>query len=185
MEVYARWFESQLSRWKLPETWNLSRDGIAIGGMPFFSLNQLDAYPVCREEIETRLAPFRNNFSSGSPSQDFIRRLESLEQELILLVELGRSGLELTEKLANQLKRGQDPRPLLGKLDEIDSKILNTSAGNMAGFLFQDLISRLATQGENPNSPLDNSRELYGKLVSSGEFHYHILKHSLEVIYRN
>ena len=180
MAVYIRWFESRIAGTPGPETFTLSPLGAAIPGISPASPETLLELPDRREEIDRRLEPFRKPGEAPPPEREFLERLKSLRGELEALIALSRRGLELTDRLEVRLSRKENPEGEIGLLNEVDRRILGSAAGNIAGFLFQDLIDQLEAPTREGEDPLENSRKLYRELAASGEFHLGILERSLE-----
>jgi hypothetical protein len=85
--------------------------------------------------------------------------------ELDTLAELSRRGLSLSRELGGVIARRGDPGTCLRGLDEVDEKILEVSARNVAGFLIQSVIHGIAGQGEGAAKP----QEVVARSVSMYE----------------
>jgi hypothetical protein len=176
MTVYRGWFESQAALPGTPPAYSLSALGVAIEGIPYRDPRELLAYPPARKDIEGRLAPLRAEGEAGEEGS-FEEGLRALEKELEELAQLSRRGREVTGEARRALKGGKNLQPLLGEMDRIDRLVLAGRGGNIAGFLFQDLLDSL--NGDD-RDPLDNSFRLYSRLLESADYHLRLLHQARE-----
>jgi len=75
-----------------------------------------------------------------------------------------------------------DPGPCLRRLDEVDEKILDVSARNVAGFLIQSVIHDIAGRGERPARPdevVERSASMYRGIAESAGWQKELLTRAL------
>ena len=186
MLLYKWWFENQISMRRGMESSTLSPGATAIQGMPLVDVDRVLALPVIRPEIDTRMEGVRA-LRDGAESRDqaAVRLREGLVRllgELDSLVELSRRGLSLSRELGNVIARRRDPGPVLRRLDEVDGKILEVSARNVAGFLIQSVIHGIAGLGESaagPQEVVSRSASIYEGIAESAGWQKDLLSRAL------
>jgi Protein of unknown function DUF115/Glycosyltransferase Maf N-terminal domain len=186
MLLYKWWFENQLTMRHQMESCSLSPDGVAIRGMQRANVDRVLSLPVIRPEIERRMDGVRSLQDEPAARLENAARLREgvvrLLDELDSLADLSRRGLSLSRELGAVLSAKGDPGPSLRLLDEVDEKILDVSARNVAGFLIQSVIHGIAALGESragPDEVVSRSVSMYEGIEESAGWQKALLSRAL------
>ena len=187
MLLYKWWFENQIRMRPGMECASVCPDSVAIEGMRLVGMDRLLALPVIRPEIDARMEAVRALGESAARSRDeaaarLRQGIAGLIEELDALAELSLRGLALSGRLADVLGSAGDPRPLLQELDDVDRRILDVSARNIAGFLIQSVIHAVSGQGEKGSRPEDvvaRGASMYEGIAESAGWQKGLLARSL------
>jgi hypothetical protein len=190
MLLYKWWFENQLLIRSEMKSFTLSPRGAAIPGMPLAGVEDALALPVIRPEIDRLMAEVRgmraDQETHARLARSLTMALEQLTSELERLQRLSLRGLSLTRTLEKLIAENGDFGSCLRELDDVDRKILEVSARNIAGFLIQSIIHGISGEGErksNPEEIVARSAAIYEGIAGSAKWQMHLLsraKDSLE-----
>lgn len=179
MSTYVWWFETQARRYPRTYTKNLSRDGAAIPGIPYASIDE----PLAQAPRRRRIDEIRRSLSpSGRTEEQHKRRrtalrdrLSNLLEELASLGDLAEHAYRTSQTARSQYDRtGRVDPSLLQELNELDTKILNNEYRNVAAFLLQETTERVRQEHYHLDS-LSMSEEIYGALSESCRYHHAVL----------
>lgn len=193
MVIYKWWFENQMKqigrRADRPETktYSLAPEGVRIEGMPYRPLDSLLALPAARSRMARmmRLARSLGKLSLREPDARQLDRvraaLSELAEDLERLERLAADGLALCAAVPpNAEERGR--ALLMEGLNELDRQILQLSARQVAGFLFQPLIRKIldcASESGTFRGMLELSEELYRELGFSASYQAGLMRRAL------
>ncbi len=175
MTVYTCWFEGQMKKYPALNTYNLSSRGIAIEGMPWKAVDELLKYPPIRPDLDSILDQLKEKKIHRFPIKEFYTRINILEEEFKNTAKLSEKALVLINLIEGKYKKQISLEPELGELNVLDTDILSSSVRNMAGFLFQEIISEVTNSGKSSESSLENSRRMYAAIRDSSLFHQKLL----------
>ena len=175
LAVYREWFETQISLDAKSTTINLSTNGVRIEGMSVGNIEELIDVPPIRDEIDRRLSISQRN---ERPIERPIERIvDELITELEVLSGLANRGLILVNRLVQE--GGLLDTIALHSLDEIDEEIRKNTGTEIAGFLLQNAVDKIATSQADP---LNQSIHLYQSISESARFHIDLLKRGIELM---
>ncbi len=185
MNIYIWWFETQARMYPDTLTRNLSRDGVAIPGVPYAPVEELLDMQPKREQIKS----IRDSFSPSVQTQEqrnrrrmiLHRRLNRLLEELSALQQCAERAQHTAHSAREQYEQTGRVDPwLLETLDQYDKEILNNEYRDVAAFLLQETTERVRTT-RNHRDSLALSEEIYRELSESCRYHHTILDlHTLE-----
>ncbi len=174
LALYAWWFSRMCSLNPQPATLNLSPEGQAIEGMPCAAPESLLAEPDIRAEIERRFSLWHRHRSRQSLSGAALR--SELRENLCEIRKTVLDGIKLIEQgLAGTCAMDT----VLRKLDNIDERLLHSSAKNLVGFLLPDLTERLGPKAQSLDESLVVTSRLYADIQTSADWHLEALDHYL------
>lgn len=189
MLLYKWWFENQISMRPEMRSFSLSAGSIAIKGMPLAGVDSLLDLPVIRPEIDARMHAVRaireDTAARGRSTARLREGIARLREDLDSLAEISLRGLALSRELGTVIADGGDPGPCLRELDMVDARILEVSARNVAGFLVQSVIHRIAGQGETaapPQEVVSRSASMYEGIAESAGWQKGLLSRSLRLL---
>ena len=179
MNIYQWWFETQARMHPYTKTRNLSRDGVAIPGIPYSDVDELIEQPAVRPEIDTirkSLSPTARSEAQLQSRRNSLRaRLSTLLQELSILHDTAERAYRITKSArAQYVQSGHVEKVLLEKLKELDNEILKNEYREVAAFLLQETTERVRNARHDLDS-LSLSEEIYGELCRSCRYHRAIL----------
>ncbi len=187
MLLYTWWFESQLAMHPEAQTFTLSRDSVAIPGMPLADVSGLLDLPVRRSQIESRIRRERREVSRETPPAERAMALRGALAELLTgldeLEKLSYRALKANEALDTMSAAPGTVRRLLSELDSIDGRILAISHRSIAGFLMQSLIHRMEAKGDTKVSreeAIADSRDLYSGILESARWQKGLIGRALD-----
>lgn len=159
--LYAWWFESRLSRYPDCVTTTLTPEGVRIPGFRTADAAEAITLPPARARINAII----ETACAGDSEEAglFQGALEELKGALRDILSLARDG----ERLCRKSEAGRGDRVLLAQLDEIDRKILNHPAKEVAAMVFALADGDTAKDGGCP--PIEASRLFYRRLSSAAE----------------
>jgi hypothetical protein len=180
--LYKWWFESQMRLHPETATRTLSPFGLAIEGMPFASVDEIEKLPPARERIDAALrvvlaAPPRGAMESTVP---ILRQLTAELRETALKAE---KGLRLIDELERSLSEGRNTAASFCEPDLLDRQLLSSDSLSLAGFLIQDLEEPLMTgTGQRPGmgDVLARNRTIYRRIAESARFHLELFQRAAE-----
>jgi hypothetical protein len=177
MLLYKWWFENQLMIRPEIRSFTLTPESAAIQGMPLAALEDVLELPVVRTEIAARMERVRGVRPDPATRERLARGLsaavDQLGSQLERLQSLALQGLALSRTLGRIIAGRQDPGPCLQELNEVDRRILEISARNIAGFLIQSIIHGISGQGDRTSTPEEivaRSASIYEGIASSAEW---------------
>jgi hypothetical protein len=185
--VYKWWFERQMQRYPDCDTYNLSAAGVAIEGMPYRSVREIISGPNVRREIDARLHTVRRE-AGPIPRMTVTEALDTFIRDLTEIRHNTERALTLTDELESALKSHGDLATITAAMEEIDGHILNSSGKDIAAFLIQPIIRRLAagspqsTDCDDRPTAVDSSRELYSELLESSSYHIELATGTREAL---
>ena len=168
MKIYISWFEQQMADYPEVRTGNLSDKGVRIEGMPYRSVEDLLQLPERRPELDKTLETLRNISVPLSPDQ-VKNVIFQLIDELRELAELTSRGREICRSIMDQTPREEQ----LKELESIDQTILSSGNREIIGFFILPLLEEFLSESSirsDPQSSMENSRELYENLTNSLDF---------------
>lgn len=191
MIIYKWWFEEQMNIHSAVTTYNLSKNGIRIKGMPFLDAKNLLELPErrrCIEELKNSINDYTQ--STGEAEASDKRRclrqaLATLLQELAVIESCAQEGMQLTDMLAKALEKHQDAGEIIQKLNKVDCQLLKISSRNIAGFLLQPIIQEtVANQNRchTVQQVISTSKDIYTQLMESTSFHQKSILNSFKVM---
>jgi len=190
MEIYRRWFENQLQQQPEPPAYTLSGAGVALDGVTRMSLEDAAKLPVCREQLNARVAGFRRSAQSyaegcAARARSISSLVHELCDELTQLQQIAARGSDLAEQARRVASNESDRSPAeslqlheyLGLLDKIDQEIGQLRFRDVAGFLIQETVAEIeGVRSRSGDSALENSRRLYTALAQSATYHEQLLR---------
>ncbi len=192
MLMYRNWFEAQLHANPEARTENLSPQGLHIPGMPLSDIHRVLDLEVIRPELDERLARATDlvaRFATDAPRmRSMVEVLGRLDREIGAILVAARDGVARTRALGDAIRSNAPLAKHLQGLEDVDRRILSTSATSILGFLMQPLVHSLTSAAppvpDQPAVPdqlavVDRSLRLYTELVQSAEFHRAVLGDSL------
>ncbi|MBB6478666.1 motility associated factor glycosyltransferase family protein [Spirochaeta isovalerica] len=182
MNLYVRWFEEQMEKYPVLQSFNISQKGIKIRGMGFSTLAEALKKPINRMEIDLKLNEAGQIEPSPGLYSELIKSIESLIENLSSLHELADRGLQLCHKLEENFKKGHEISRILTELNKIDAAIINQSGKEIAAFILQNFITDLLGEKKSPTpeQTINNSISLYEELNQSIGFHRELLQKALK-----
>lgn len=172
LSLYSWWFEGRMARHPDCATFNLSRRGLAISGMPYAPIASLLSLPERRPELDARLSGIRQaptpDIDSAALRGEILGLLEGMEGK-------ARAALGLTARARQAALRGKDPAPFLARLDEADKALLGNEAKEIAGFILPALEEILGRPATTFQESLDRSEAVYREIRDSAAFHRMVL----------
>ncbi|MBN2738946.1 MAG: motility associated factor glycosyltransferase family protein [Spirochaetales bacterium] len=177
MDIYRWWFETQAKIHKRAQNYNLSEKGLKIQGIPVCNIDQILKKPSARPEIDEQLRQIRKlGYSPELTASNILtlkNQLHKLLSDLENLKSLARKAVKTTIQAKAALTLKGIPPHFLQQLDNIDKEIVGISSRNIAGFLLQEVIQRIMNTSpeKNAGAVLANSREIYGDIEKSADYH--------------
>jgi hypothetical protein len=181
MLLYKWWFENQLAMRPEVKSFTLSPESVAIEGMPLARLEEALALPVQRARIDELMSAVRAAsvpHSAASDSAALENVLAELAGQMKALGRVAQRGIARSRELGKAIARGDDPRPSLRALDEVDRGILDISARSIASFLLQSIIHEISGTGERevaPQQVVERSITIYEGIAQSAAWHGELL----------
>ncbi len=180
--IYKWWFEKQLAGIDKQQTFNLSPRGIKIEGMPYYESSNLLNLPVIRPELDSRMIRIRAmakpDVRAGEKKERLLTALKRLAGDLKELEKITLTGLEECSRLRSQLRENRDVEQTLKRMHNLDSRILELSSRQIAGFLLQPLIEKIGRRNSNQPAAgdvIDITQSLYEELLNSAKYHIQLL----------
>ncbi len=176
MEIYRFWFQNRLKQAGAPATRSLSPRGVCVEGMPWVDWRRLLDLPPVRPQIDSAVGRARE---AARRQQNALARaveaLGGLARELDELADEAGRGLSTLAALERRGPSSREGGRLLSELDGIDRRILQLSSREVASFLFQPLIQRIAGGGQGADV-LAANREIYRELAESAGYHAALIR---------
>lgn len=180
--IYKWWFEKQLAGIDKQQTFNLSPRGIKIEGMPYYESSNLLNLPVIRPELDSRMIRIRAmakpDVRAGEKKERLLTALKRLAGDLKELEKITLTGLEECSRLRSQLRENRDVEQTLKRMHNLDSRILELSSRQIAGFLLQPLIEKIGRRNSKQPAAgdvIDITQSLYEELLNSAKYHIQLL----------
>jgi len=180
MIIYKNWFEAQLRNAPDIDVRCITPESAEIQGVKCSKPEDITNLPQIRNGISSnyhKTTQFFKNFSLPG-KEKIIEKIHRLSAELDLLVDSGKKGLALTQKLEKNLEKGLSTSSIIAELDNLDSTIIKTGSSDIAGFLMQPILKDiLSTQyiDIKKETVIKNSRSIYSSLCESAEYHKKLL----------
>lgn len=171
LALYASWFTRRLAVHREAPTYNLSRRGLAIEGMPSMDWRDILALPRAREGIGDAMRRAIDAMDGERrPSPDDVERaLGALTEELEGLAGLADRAASLAEE-AKALE-GPALSIALEELDRIDAEVLRSDVKDVAGFLVASAAESIKEPATTIGQSLDRTITVYRSVAESARFH--------------
>ena len=172
MEIYRDWFVQQLRLPGVPRTSSVTSGGASIPGLACIPTADALALPVCRDEIDARIAAIGTaSGRSGERQRSLMRETEALARSLSELARIATAAAAEVGSIRVQHLAG---RPVdFTTLVPLDRRLGEHAAGAIASFLIQDAIGRIragygsASIGEQ----IEASMTMYEGLAEGADYH--------------
>ena len=184
LSLYASWFENQARLYPDLRSHSLSPEGLAIGGFPAGSVEELLALPPRRGELRALLAAtfsdIARDFNAPQAREERGGRYDAASADLLRGLESLRALAAESADLASAADpQGRDREQVLGRLDDVNRLVMESEVKDVAGFLFPPLAgleASLETPGTDPyRRHLELSALLYRSLAEAAEYHLRAL----------
>jgi hypothetical protein len=189
LAVFKFWFESQMQLHKDVRTFNLSRYGVKIDGMPGASAAETLALPTIRGLLEEKKKELREFLADTGNAAQTVGRLKTgitgLIRDLEMLTEAAADGVRAAREAMERAGRGDDHSAAVRRLSAVDQDLAGRTSREIAAFLVGPLIREINAAGDRDRDRarwLDYSLRLYTELELSGHFHIGLLKKGITLL---
>lgn len=171
LSLYASWFTRRLAVNQTAPTFNLSRLGLRIEGMPYRPWQDLLGLPAVRKGIDTVLSSVIDAMDrERRPTPQAVEAtLTRLSMELESLASLA-DRAQLTADAALALE-GTALAAALDQLDGIDAEVLRSGAKDVAGFLVASATEALKDPPRTLAQSLERTKAIYRSVAESARYH--------------
>jgi hypothetical protein len=171
MLVYKWWFENQIRMHPETQSYNLSRSGVSIDGMPWVELERLFTH-------QRRSAGNGEHRKTGADQPGILQEpIEELQEELTALENAAGRALAALERTDPDGWSGSNP-----ELDEADEEIRSFPHRDIVAFLVQSPLRELvatANTSQSPRSVWERAYALYNGLREATHYHRKLLRTAL------
>lgn len=169
LALYAWWFSRMCLVYPEPPTRNLSASGYCIPEMALATINDLLAFPECRNSINGRLSALPDEH----PALQGKELLKELHSKLTGLALLLQQGIEAIEAGISGEKAMQQ---VLKLLDSLEADLMKSETKDLVGFLLPDIDEKLGPKPKTLEESLLVTKQLYKDIAQSTEWHRKIIE---------
>jgi hypothetical protein len=177
MALYRNWFAGQIELDSTVTTHILTIGGSVIPGAVQSSAGKMLEYPSRRDEIDQIIEAVAGPGAEPSPGgrqeleAAIAVRLDRILGDLAELRHIAETAVNICLRIRQAVSRGEDAD--FSPLQELDQRLQGHPAGQIAGFLVQDALSRinLGHGSASIAEQLDASENLYRGLAESALLH--------------
>lgn len=176
MDVYHAWFSESVENLKEQIPGVLGTKGRFIRGMKVFTVQELLAYPECRESINVHLEHIRALPASPNAGENMEAVLRQLTEALIRLRELAVRGMDAALKARENSFSRDFQEEQISVMADIDKAILGGDGLETISFLMQPIILEITTlNSASQADPLEMSQRIYTQMAQSASYHLRYL----------
>ncbi|HUW70076.1 MAG TPA: 6-hydroxymethylpterin diphosphokinase MptE-like protein [bacterium] len=168
LSLYAWWFSSRLATSPQAPTWNLSRHGLAIAGMPCASSKAVLDLPPLRSVIDARLDALGMSDSSVA-THELEAILGQLVEDLDCVAALADEAIAVAEQ--SQVLDAASREASIRRLALIDEAVLASRARDVVGFLFASAAQAVGSPSRSFDESLRHTARLYRAVAESARWH--------------